>query len=358
MTLLYLALLLAVAIALFFWLHGEDLSRFDRGYPEPIAGNPPSLEVHNVVQEVEAFTSVSGGSRPSRSKVLLLRQAMDSLSEGREFVSEIRPSEPGMPAGEWVLAPNSDSGRRLLYVHGGGFVAGSPTSHRIITDALARATGLSVFSLDYRLAPEHPRLAGIEDTYAALQWLANNGPDGASPAQSLVIAGDSAGGSLTLAGLQLARDRGGPHIDAAVAICPSTDVAMHSPSLVFNRDSDLMLGKSFGGLAKMPAPIRHALLTALGRRRPSDPLLSPLRGDLSRLPPTLIQVSLTEMLLDDGARYYHRAHEAGSPTELETYDNMVHVWHLFYPTLPEAGVAIARIADFIAANLQQREQLA
>lgn len=345
-TVVVLTLVLSAIIGVW-WLHGEDLSRFDKGYPEPVAGNPPSDALHEVMEDVEAFSNAAGGTRASRAKIHMLRAALESLGADRELRSQLQPSRAGEPAGEWVFSADADTCRRLLYVHGGGFVAGSPRSHRAVTDALAQLTGMAVFSLDYRLVPEHPRLAGLEDTVSALRWLNDNGPDGPAPAEKLVIAGDSAGGSLTLAALQQCRSQSMLSVDAAVAICPSTDAVLRSPSLTFNQSSDPMLGRSLSRLIRVPAPIRHTLMTLLGRRPPRLPALSPLRGNLAGLPPTLLQVSLQEMLLDDAARYYHRASEAGSPVELETYANMVHVWHMFYPRLPEAEIAMIGICDFL-----------
>jgi len=350
MTLFAILLTLVLAILLYRWLEGESLSAFDKGYPKPVTGEPPSPQLHGVLQSVEAFTSVSAGSsRLSKERVRRLREAMDAVGGEQELVSQTRsPSEGSAPKGLWVLAPGADPNRRLLYVHGGGFIAGSPQSHRIVTDALARMTGMVVFSLDYRLTPEHPRLAGLEDTIHALKWLAGNGPNGSGDATKIAIAGDSAGGNLTLTAIQACRDQGLRMPDAAVAICPVTDISLTSPSLHFNRDSDAMLGKSFGPLAKIPSPIRHVILALAGRRRPADPALSPIRGDLTQLAPVLLQASTTEMLLDDSARYYHRARAQGAEVEFETYANMVHVWHLFHPELPEAQVAFQRIVDFLS----------
>ena len=343
-----IGVLIVAALVLYRWLGGASLAHYDRGYPKPIAGDPPSRELHSALQAVEAFTAASGGGRLSPDKVRRLRAAMDNIGADKACASIIRSSAADEPRGEWVLAANANPDCRLLYIHGGGFIAGSPTSHRAVTDGLSELTGMAVFSLDYRLVPENARLAGLEDAVAALQWLGHNGPDGASDARTLAVAGDSAGGNLTLATLQEARKRGIRNADAAVAICPATDMTLEAPSLRYNIDSDAMLGKSFGPLAKTPAAVRHVVLGVAGKRPPKDPAMSPLRGDLSGLPPVLLQASTTEMLLDDSARYHHKALEEGADVEFETYANMPHVWHLFYPELPEARIALQHIADFLA----------
>ena len=350
MTYLAIALVLLVALLLFRMAHGADLSEFDKGYPAPIAGDPPSAEVHSVVQAVEGFAAASGGKAPRREKVRLLRKALDDIGRERGYTASIEPAAESGPKGEWVLAAHSNPDLRLLYIHGGAFIAGSPLSHRSITSALAEVTGMSVFSLDYRLVPEHPRLAGLEDSIAAAEWLAVNGPQGTGSAERLVIAGDSAGGNLTLSTLQALRDRNLRQADAAIALCPATDATLRSPSFHVNQDSDVMLGKSIGELLRIPVWLRHLIFGVAGRQMPATPALSPVRGELGDLPPTLIHVSLSEMLLDDATRYYHRAKQAGSPVVLETYANMVHVWHLFYPELTEARIAYEHIHRFLAEH--------
>jgi acetyl esterase/lipase len=278
-----------------------------------------------------------------------MRAYMDGISDGLDLASSFTQVEvDGIPA-EWVLAPNSEPGRRLLYLHGGAFVMGSPRSHRNITNRFAELTGASVLAIDYRLMPENPRMAGVEDCRRAYCWLLEHGPGGASSAERVYVAGDSAGGNLALSLLAWVRDAGLRQPDAAVALSPATDSTMSSPSLKYNLETDAMLGPMFRGLARMP----RALLLWFGllqnRRRPSDPVLSPVYGKLSGLPPTLVHASETEMLLDDARRWVNRSASQGSPARLQTWNHVVHVWHMFYPQLPAAGEAWDEIAKFIAA---------
>jgi len=357
MLLLILGLLLLAAAGLRYWLQGADLSAFDNGYPPPIAGSDVNDGMRVATQSVMAFTGATKGMKPGRKRIMALRDALDSIADDKQLGANFMASREGEPHGEWVLTENTDLSRRLLYVHGGGFVAGSPRSHRVITSKLAQLTGMAVFALDYRLVPEHSRLAGLEDTVNAFAWLTEHNPDGPSASQFTAIAGDSAGGNLTLATAQRLRDTGRKNANALVGICPSTDVTLCSPSMRVNQSSDLMLGGALAPLLRLPRLARLLLLAAIGRRSPASPVLSPLRGDLSDLPPILLQVSLTEMLLDDAARYFHRARAVGAPVTLQTYDNMVHVWHMFAAELPEATMAFEGIADFLCQCESEGGQL-
>jgi acetyl esterase/lipase len=255
-----------------------------------------------------------------------------------------------------VLAPGADPQRRTLYIHGGAFMMGSPKSHRTLTSRFSELTGGAVLAVDYRLMPEHPRRAGIDDCRNAYRWLLDNGPEGKSPSSAVFVAGDSAGGNLTLSLINWVRDQGLRAPDAAVALSPLTDATLSSPSMRANVRTDPMLGPLFGPMARVP----QALLLWFGwlqtRIKPNDPLISPLRADLSRLPPVLVQVSEVEMLFDDSRRYANRALAAGSPVTLQRWNHMVHVWQIFNPELSEAREALAEIGKFLNAAAPPRER--
>jgi len=308
----------------------------------------PSPE-HGAVLARLGELAAAGQAQRGRGRLRAMRELMDSLSDGVEFACRFETVKEGQLRGEWVLAPGYDSRRRLLYIHGGAWFAGSPRSHRAITDRLARLTGAAVFSLDYRLIPEHRRREGIEDCRNAWRWLLVNGPLGPEALDHGMIAGDSAGGSLTLGLIAWIRDEGLRAADAAVAFSPSTDVTMTGPSMRSNLATDHMLGPLFGRLARIPTILLLWLTWFNNRIPPAHPDVSPLRGDLAGLPPVLIQASEQEMLLDDARRYVAKAQEAGSPVELQTWPHMVHVWQLFTPELPEAEEAYANIAEFLAS---------
>ena len=225
-----------------------------------------------------------------------------------------------------------------------------------MTTAFSGLTGGAVLAIDYRLMTEHPRRAGIEDCRAAYRWLLDHGPAGAGAARTVFVAGDSAGGNLTLSLIAWVRDTCLRAPNAAVALSPATDATLASPSLRKHRESDPMLGPLFGKLAGVPQVLLLWLGWLLVRINPRDPSISPLRGDLSRLPPVLVQVSEVEMLRDDGRRYVNRARAAGSPVRLQSWAHMVHVWQIFNPELPEARQALAEIGVFLAAAVADKVQ--
>ncbi len=341
-----------VLIALFWllfttrYLGGENLGYLDsKVLPQPVG--EPSEAHHGVVASLANFGN--GAAPGTRERIQSVRKYLDAISDGREFDSEFRPLEQGWLRGEWVLGPGANPRRRILYIHGGAFYAGSPKSHRSMTDRLSRLLDAAVFSLDYRLMPEHRRQDGIDDCRNAYRWILANGPEGAEELDFLLVAGDSAGGNLTLSTIAWARDEGLRAADAVVAFSPSTDSTLESPSWRSNLASDPMLGPGFGKLLKLPRPLLLWLQWLRDRIRPLDPRVSPLRGDLSGLPPVLVQASEAEMLFDDARRYVARAEEAGSPALLQTWPYMVHVWQIFNPELPEAEEAFANVAEFVAS---------
>jgi acetyl esterase/lipase len=300
-----------------------------------------------VLEKVKGMHSAVEGLH-GRARVKALRRHMDSMSDGLELVSEIRPAANGAPKGEWVIAPGSDPNRRILYIHGGSWVAGSPKSHRTITDRLSRLAHACVFAIDYRLMPENRYLDGIIDCQQAYRWMLDNGPDEKAPADFVVVAGDSAGGSHTLGLIAWIRDQGLQPPNAAIALSPSTELMLTSLSKRANLKTDAMLGPTVEKLARIPLPLLW-WGTILGMRvLPTSPTVSPLRGDLHNLPPTLIHVSESELLLENAQRYVKKAQAAGSPVEVKTWPDMVHVWHLFTPLLPEAEEAFEHIGEFLA----------
>lgn len=305
-----------------------------------------SPEQQQVLDTIENLR-VSADDVQGLKRLAMLRQAMDSLSDELILDSEIRPSEKPAPIGEWVIAPNAKPNRRLLYIHGGFWAAGSPKSHRAITDRLSRLTGACVFALDYRLMPEHRYQDGILDCREAYVWLLEHGPEGPSKADFMVVAGDSAGGTHTLGLIAWLREQQLPLPTAAVALSPSTDLTLQSLRKQPSFYSDVMLGPTIDKLAAIPFPLLWAGATFALRALPSNPLVSPIQGDLSGLPPTLIHASEAELLAENVQRYVTKAQAQGSPVEMRTWPNMVHVWHLFTPLLPEAEAAFQDIGAFL-----------
>jgi len=237
--------------------------------------------------------------------------------------------------GEWLLPKTSDDGETtLLYLHGGGYYFCSPRTHRSLVFALARRARARTFSLDYRLAPEHPFPAALEDALAAYRWLV---ADGVLP-RTIVIAGDSAGGGLALATLLALRDAGDPLPAGGLMFSPWTDLAATGESITSNDGRDPMfVGAAVGRAAKL----------YLGDADPRDPLASPVYGRFDGLPPLFIQAGDTEVLLDDSTRVAERARTAGVMVDLDIWPEMPHVFQMFAPFMPEANRALDRAASFI-----------
>jgi monoterpene epsilon-lactone hydrolase len=240
----------------------------------------------------------------------------------------------GGVAAEWVVAPEAQDGRVLLYFHGGGYVFGSMRTHRIILAHLSRAAQARVLGLEYRLAPEFPFPAPVEDAVAAYRWLLSNGTN----PKKIVLAGDSAGGGLTIAALVALRYLGEPMPAAGVGISPWTDMEATGESFVTNAEVDPMVTRD---------GIHNIATTYLSGKDPRSPLASPIYADLTGLPPLLLQVGSIETLLDDTTVLAQRAREAGVEVEVDVWDDMPHVWHHFAPILPEARQAIQRMAEFM-----------
>ncbi|MEO7854680.1 MAG: alpha/beta hydrolase [Rubrivivax sp.] len=327
---------------------GRDHARFDGPGEERFGeGVPPSAQAQDVLALLSELRAKLQGV-PRNQHLAALRKAMDDAFADRTFDMRIEPVDcDGVPA-EWVVASNADLSRRTLYIHGGAFFVGSPRSHRTLTSRIAQLTGGPVLAIDYRLMPEHRRLAGIQDCRTAYNWLLANGPAGAQAARCVFVGGDSAGGNLTLSLIAWLRDQGLRAPDAAFAFSPATDATFGSPSLRSNRATDALLGPMLGGLVKVPVALLLWGSFFGARMNPRNPWVSPLLGDLSGLPPLLVQASRTEMLLDDARRYVNKARAAGSPVRLQTWDHMVHVWQIFNPELPEANQALDELGKFLA----------
>jgi monoterpene epsilon-lactone hydrolase len=226
--------------------------------------------------------------------------------------------------------------RHVLYLHGGGYVLGSPMSHIALAARLAKRAAASITVIDYRLAPEHPYPAAIDDCLAAYRALLSQH----DPA-SLVVAGDSAGGNAVLATMIAARDAGDPLPSCAYLLSPWTDLSSSGATIGTNADIDPML---------RPAFVAEAALMYASGRQLDDAGLSPLFADLTGLPPMLIQTGLDEILLDDSRRLAQRASDAGVDVTLDLAAGMWHVYQAFAGMMPEADEALVRAAVFLRSN--------
>lgn len=237
---------------------------------------------------------------------------------------------------EWVSVPQAASSQVMLYLHGGGYIMGSCHSHRLLAAALAQATGARVLVLDYRLAPEHPFPAALEDAQAAYRWLVTTG----IKPEHIVLAGDSAGGGLALSTLLALRDAGQQLPAKAILLSPWTDLSVSGASYVTRAERDFMITRDY---------LLAEAHTYLGEQDPRTPLASPVYADLHGFPPLLIQVGSDEILLDDATRVAESAQQAGVAVTLDIIEGMWHVWHAAAAVryFPEGKAAFDQIADFV-----------
>jgi monoterpene epsilon-lactone hydrolase len=242
-----------------------------------------------------------------------------------------------------VATTQSLADRHVLYLHGGGYINGSPSHYRDFIWRVADATSACVLCIDYRLAPEHPFPAALDDAVAAYRWLL---ADGAAPGR-IAVMGDSAGGGLTFATLLRLRDDGLPMPAAAVALSPWTDLALTGESIRTNARAESMLSAE-----QAPAIASHYLAGA----DPRNPYVSPLFGDPAGLPPALIQVGSDEVLYDDAVRMADRLRASGCSVALEIWPRMPHGWQLFARVLPEARKAVVRIGAFVQREMSSATQ--
>ena len=263
-----------------------------------------------------------------------------------DFTADIRLNEAPIPedikievvdaggiSAEWQIVPGAIEERVLLYFHGSAMVIMSPKTHRRLTIEIAKATNMRVLSVDYRLAPEHPFPAGLEDCITAYKWLLSIG----IKPENIIIAGDSAGGNLTLASLLKLKDEGISLPAAAILISSSTDFTEESKTFYENAETDPLAS---GG-------IFWCIPAYLAGKDPYKPLISPLFGELKGLPPLLIQVSKSEVLYDHSTRLYDRAKAANVNVALQEWDDMPHVFHFYFDQLPESKKAIENIGEFV-----------
>jgi epsilon-lactone hydrolase len=244
----------------------------------------------------------------------------------------------GVPA-IWVTTPESIAERTILYFHGGGYILGGAEGYCKMTSRIARAAQARVLVADYRLAPENAFPAAVQDGIQVYAWLLKQGVR----TDSVAIAGDSAGGGLTLATMISVRDAGGKLPAAAAVISPWIDLAVTGGSIEANADRDSLISRS---------ALERFANEYLQGQDPRSPLASPLYADLYALPPLLIQVGTAETLLDDARRLDERARNAGVDATLDVAEEMPHVWHVFASFLPEAQQAIDRLGSFVRRHTE------
>jgi acetyl esterase/lipase len=240
--------------------------------------------------------------------------------------------------GEWIVPEGASENESVVYyLHGGGYISGSAKTNRPVTIPLARRLKRRVYSLDYRLAPEHHFPAGLDDAVSGYRWLLSTGINPGN----ISIAGDSAGGGMTLALAMRLRDGGDPLPACLVCLSPWTDMTGSGESITGNSERDPMF---------VAEDIARYASAYLGSGSHRDPLASPLLGDLAGLPPLLLQVGRNEVLLDDARAVHAKVVAAGGSSELQIFDGVFHGWHFGAPFVPEAKESLEKITQFIARS--------
>lgn len=265
------------------------------------------------------------------------REALDrtgSLEVRQDRSTFKRVDLDGIP-GAWIQAKHSEPKNVILYLHGGGYSVGSALSHWGLMASLAIATETKVLGVDYRLAPEHPCPAAIDDALSAYRWLLDQG----EPAEEIVVAGDSAGGGLTVATMVAARDAGLPLPAGAVLLSPLVDMTFSELPTV-NHGLDYLE-------APQPDGSWYELMDYTGELGTTDPRVSPILADLSDLPPILVIAGEVEVLVEDSRRFVKRARENGVDVQLRVEPDEVHVFPVVADVNPRAQMALGRIAQFV-----------
>jgi monoterpene epsilon-lactone hydrolase len=289
--------------------------------------------------EIDAIRAMLGGLPRPSSAWPERRERMDSIcaSPAAPDVTIEAASAGGVPL-EWSFAPGSDPTRLLVYFHGGGYCQGSIESHRAMVVEAGRAARARTLTVGYRLAPEHPFPAALEDACVAYRFALDQG----IAAEKIVVCGDSAGGGLGLALMICLRDAGEPLPGAAWLLSPWVDLSMSASSLATKSAVDPLIQK----------PYLEELANAyLAGHDPSDPLISPLRADLAGLPPLLVQVGSSETLLDDAIGIAARAGAADVTVTLEIWPKMIHAFPLWASRLSEGRRALESLGGFVEAHL-------
>jgi monoterpene epsilon-lactone hydrolase len=307
------------------------------GRTDPCAGASTSLRARLVCLGLRWFIKSKSGPHTT----------VDAVRRQLALLGRLVPRPPRGTQKTWldaggvrairVAMPDAVGDLHILYLHGGGYVAGSPSLYRDFIWRIAAAARAQVLCIDYRLAPEHPFPAALDDAVNAYRWLLAEGAD----PRRVALMGDSSGGGLVFATLLRLRDEGARLPAAAVALSPWTDLACSGASLRRNSHADAMI------TAEEAPRLAGCYLAGAD---PRTPYASPLYGDPTGLPPTLIQVGSDESLLDDSVRLAERMRAARCQVELEVWPRMPHVWQVWARLMPEARWAVARIGAFVRSK--------
>ncbi len=296
----------------------------------PGTAKPPFPSVEEVAQ----------GLTEEHKEIIAARRArMERMARraGPPKEARFEPVDAGGVPAAWVSTPEAKQDQAILYLHGGGYYAGSLTTHQALAANISLEADARVLLVDYRLAPEHPFPAAVEDATQAYRWLLRRG----LPPERMAVAGDSAGGGLAVAAMLEWKASGEPLPAAGVCLSPWFDLALTGESIETKASVDPIL---------RPSDMPFVAWCYLRSADPKTPTASPLYGDLTGLPPILVQVGTDEILLDDSRRFAERGRRMGVSVRLDIWDEMIHVWHAYSRFVPEARKAIAAIGAFLKAT--------
>ncbi len=288
--------------------------------------------------EVEAIRALLAAS-PRSSDLAERRRRLDGIGARYPVASDVGivPVDAGGVPGEWTITPSADPARVVLFLHGGGYISGSIASHRHMVAEAGRAAGARTLAPGYRLAPEHPFPAALDDALAAYRFLLDSG---VAPAR-IALSGESAGGGLALATALSLREAGLPLPGCLWLSSPWVDLEMTGASMSAKASVDPLITRDY---------LSELARAYLAGADPAGPLVSPLHADLEGLPPMLIQVGSAETLLDDSLRLASVAADADVAVTLQVWPHMIHAWHLFYQQLAEGRASLASAGAFIRAR--------
>jgi len=290
--------------------------------------------------EITALREVLA-ARPRASEIAQMRIDADTRAKAFPLPPDVTvtPVSANGVRAEWISTPDADPSSAILYLHGGGYVICSLESHRHLIAEVGRAAGVRTLGIDYRLAPEHPFPAPVEDTVAAYRFLLESG---LKPSR-IALAGDSAGGGLVVGALLAIREAGLPLPACGWCISPWVDMEALGESFIDRAATDPTVQKE---------TILMMAQWYLGGADPRHPHAAPIYGDLSGLPPLLIQVGAVETLLDDSITLARKAGVADVPVTLQIWPEMIHIWHIFFPMLSAGRDAIASGGSFVRNSIK------
>lgn len=351
LTLLLCVIILAVLILaiLIILTKPENLTRFDKDAGQHFTAD--DVSVATLAETVEGFAQMTKAleAMPEDERLKLQRQAVEGMASMKAFPNRFVAVDNDRVKGEWVLPTHGRTVRKVLFIHGGFFMMGSPNTHRPVTTRIAEECDAAVFSLDYSLQPENPRKKMVFECQDAYRWLVSTTIPEGGQATDIVIIGDSAGGNLALVTSRWAsRQKDLVPPAAVVAHSPTTDSSLSSLTLA-NRDSDLLVAPAMAPLVKIPNFVWRLAALMKFKVRLNDPEISPLFGDLSGIPRTLLMSSGNELMLGDSIRYANKAASQSANVKLQIWNGLPHAWLALDIPCKATDDGFAEITRFVTA---------